>query len=73
MKFSEFDVPPKHKRIIVFKLDKLWAFKHFFHDSRVYDELLDFYKKSLYRSEFNRSLQGTTTSRSWNETASTMG
>jgi hypothetical protein len=52
MKFSEFDVLPKHKRIIVFKLDKLWVFKHFFHDRKVYDELLDYYNKDLYRFEF---------------------
>jgi hypothetical protein len=52
MKFSEFDVLPKHKHIIVFKLGKLWAFKHFFHDRKVYDELLDYYNKDLYRFEF---------------------
>ena len=52
MKFSEFDVLPKHKRIIVFKLGKLWAFKHFFNDRKVYDELLDYYNKDLYRFEF---------------------
>jgi hypothetical protein len=29
---STFDVTPKHKRITVFKLGKLWVFKHFFDD-----------------------------------------
>jgi hypothetical protein len=52
MKFSEFDVPPKHKCIIVFKLGKLWVFNHFFNDRKVYDELLDYYNKDLYRFEF---------------------
>ena len=52
MKFSEFDVQAKHKRIIVFKLGKIWEFKHFFNDRKVYDELLDYYNKDLYRFEF---------------------
>ena len=52
MKFSEFDVLPKHKCIIVFKLGKIWVFKHFFNDRKVYDELLDYYNKDLYRFEF---------------------
>ena len=52
MKFSEFDVQPKHELIIVFKLGKLWTFKHFFNDRKVYDELLDYYNKDQYRFEF---------------------
>jgi hypothetical protein len=51
-KFSSFEVLQKRKPIIVFKLGKLWAFKHFFHDRKVYDELLDYYNKDLYRFEF---------------------
>ena len=52
MKFSEFDVLPKHKRILVFKLGKIWAFQHFFNDRKVYDELINYYNKDLYRFEF---------------------
>ncbi|MDD1741851.1 MAG: hypothetical protein LUQ47_00825, partial [Methanotrichaceae archaeon] len=52
LKSSEFDVLPKHKRIIVFKLGKIWAFKHFFDDRKVYDELMNYYNKDLYRFEF---------------------
>jgi hypothetical protein len=52
MKFSEFGLEPKYKRIVVFKLGKLWVFKYFFNDRKVYDELLDYYNKDLYRFEF---------------------
>ena len=52
MNFSEFGLEPKYKRIVVFKLGKLWVFKYFFNDRKVYDELLDYYNKDLYRFEF---------------------
>ena len=52
MEFSEFYLQPTHKRIFVFKLGKIWVFKHFFNDRKVYDELLDYYNKDLYRFEF---------------------
>jgi hypothetical protein len=51
MKFSEFYLKPKHRRIIVFKLGKLWAFKHFFNDRKVFDELLNYSNKYMYRFE----------------------
>jgi hypothetical protein len=37
---------------MVFKLGKLWAFKHFFNERKVYEELLDYSNKDLYRFEF---------------------
>jgi hypothetical protein len=49
---STFDVIPKRKRITVFKLDKLWAFKHFFDDKETFKALLDYYNKDEYRFEF---------------------
>ena len=48
---STFDVVPKHKRIAVFKVGKLWLFKHFFEDKEVFKSLLDYYKQDLYRFE----------------------
>ena len=53
MQPSTFDVIPKRKCIIVFKLGKLWAFKHFFENNEIFNALLDYYNKDLYRFEFN--------------------
>jgi hypothetical protein len=47
-----FDVIPKRKRIIVFKLGKLWVFKQFFDNRELFNALLDYYNKDLYRFEF---------------------
>ena len=47
-----FDVVPKRKRIIVFKLGKLWVFKQFFDNREAFNSLLDYYNKDLYRFEF---------------------
>jgi hypothetical protein len=49
---STFDVIPKRKRIIVFKLGKLWVFKHFFDDKALFLALLGNYNKDQYRFEF---------------------
>jgi hypothetical protein len=49
---STFDVIPKHKRITVFKLGKLWVFKHFFDDKALFLALLGNYNKDQYRFEF---------------------
>ena len=49
---STFDVIPKPKRIIVFKLGKLWVFKHFFDDKMLFRALLGNYNKDQYRFEF---------------------
>jgi hypothetical protein len=52
MQANTFDVIPKRKRIIVFKLGKLWVFKQFFDNKELFDALLDYYNKDQYRFEF---------------------
>ena len=47
-----FDVIPKRKHIIFFKLGKLWIFKQFFDNRALFDALLNYYNKDLYRVEF---------------------
>ena len=49
---NTFDVIPKRKRITFFKLGKLWVFKQFFDNRALFDALLDYYNKDLYRFEF---------------------
>jgi DNA integrity scanning protein DisA with diadenylate cyclase activity len=49
---NTFAVIPKRKRIAVFKLGKLWVFKHFFDNKELFKALLDYYNKDLYRFEF---------------------
>ena len=46
------DVVPKRKRITLFKLGKLWVFKQFFDNRALFNALLDYYNKDLYRFEF---------------------
>ena len=52
MQANTFDVTEKRKRITMFKLGKLWVFKQFFDNREVYNALLDYYNKNLYRFEF---------------------
>ncbi len=47
-----FDVIPKRKQITLFKLGKLWVFKHFFDNKELYNALVDYYNKDQYRFEF---------------------
>ncbi len=49
---NTFDVIPKCKRITVFRLGKLWVFKHFFDDKALFLALLGNYNKDRYRFEF---------------------
>jgi hypothetical protein len=42
----------KRKLIIFFKLGKLWVFKQFFDNHEIFNVLLDYYNKDLYRFEF---------------------
>ena len=42
----------RRKRITIFKLGKLWVFKQFFDNRALYNALLDYYNKDLYRFEF---------------------
>ena len=53
MQANTFDVVPKRKRITMFKLGKLWVFKHFFEDKTLFLALLGSYNKNLYRFEFS--------------------
>ena len=52
VEFSTFDVVPKRIRVNVFKVGKLWLFKHFFDNRELFEALLDHYNKDLYRFEF---------------------
>jgi len=53
MAVQTFDVKMKRKRINVFKVDKLWVFKHFFADDKeLFRELADYYNRKTYRFEF---------------------
>ncbi len=52
MHANTFDVTPKCKRIIIFKLGKLWVFKHFFEYKALCLALLGDYNKDQYRFEF---------------------
>jgi hypothetical protein len=49
---STFDVVPNRKSINVFKVGKLWLFKHFFEDKETFKALLDYYNEDQYRFEF---------------------
>jgi hypothetical protein len=52
MKPSTFDIKGRRKHIIVFKVGKLWAFKHFFEDKEIFKALLGHYNQDSYRFEF---------------------
>lgn len=52
MEVNTFDVAQKRKRITIFKLGKLWIFKHFFEDKALFLALLGNYNKDQYRFEF---------------------
>jgi hypothetical protein len=52
MMLNTFDVIPKRNHITFFKLGKIWVFKQFFDNRALFDALLDYYNKDLYRFEF---------------------
>ena len=52
MRSSTFDVKERRKRIIVYKVGKLWLFKQFFDNHELFNALLDYYNKDQYRFEF---------------------
>jgi len=52
LKFAPFDATKRRKRIVIFKVGKLWIFKHFFDDKETFKALLDHYNKDQYRFEF---------------------
>jgi hypothetical protein len=52
LKFAAFDINKQRKRINVFKVGKLWVFKHFFEDKEMFKSLLDYYNQDQYRFEY---------------------
>jgi hypothetical protein len=52
MRASTFDVKERRKRIIVFKVGKLWLFKQFFDNKEIFKALLGYYNQDNYRFEF---------------------
>ena len=52
LKASIFDVIQRRKRITLFKLGKLWVFKHFLDDKETFKALAEFYNGDKFRFEF---------------------
>jgi hypothetical protein len=52
LKFASFDTTKRRHRINIFKVGKLWVFKHFFEDKEMFKALLDHYNQDQYRFEF---------------------
>jgi hypothetical protein len=52
LKFAPFDATKRRKRINIFKVGKLWIFRHFFDDKDMFKALLDHYNQDQYRFEF---------------------
>jgi hypothetical protein len=52
LKASTFDVIKRRRRITLFKLGKLWVFKHFFEDKEMFEALAEFYNEDKFRFEF---------------------
>jgi hypothetical protein len=52
MQANTFDVIERRKHITFFKLGKLWVFKQFFDNHELFNVLLDYYNKDLFRFEF---------------------
>jgi hypothetical protein len=53
----EFDIKRKRIRINVFKIDKIYVFKHFFDDKEIFRSLVDFYNPDSYRFEMKNAGQ----------------
>jgi hypothetical protein len=49
LKASSFDVIKRRIRITLFKLGKLWVFKHFFEDKEMFKALAEFYNEDKFR------------------------
>jgi hypothetical protein len=52
LKVSTFDVIKRRKKVTLFKLGKIWVFKHFFEDKEMFKALADFYNEDKFRFEF---------------------
>jgi len=49
---STFDIIQRHKRLTLFKLGKLWVFKHFFDNKETFKALAENYNEDKLRFEF---------------------
>jgi hypothetical protein len=52
LKASTFDVIKRRKKVTLFKLGKIWVFKHFFEDTEMFKALAEFYNDDKFRFEF---------------------
>ena len=52
---SEFNVRKKRDTINVFKLNKIYVFKHFFEDKEIFKDLVDFYNPESFRFEMKNA------------------
>jgi hypothetical protein len=48
---SEEPSKVKKERINIFKIGKLWCFKHFFDDREIFSDMADYYHRESYRFE----------------------
>ena len=51
----EFNVKRKRNRINIFKISKIYVFKHFFDDKEIFKGLVDFYISESYRFEMKNA------------------
>ena len=51
----EFNVKRKRNRINIFKIGKIYVFKHFFDDKEIFKGLVDFYNSELFRFEMKNA------------------
>lgn len=52
MPVNTFDVIQRRKKMILFKLGKLWVFKHFFDNKEIFKALAENYNEDKFRFEF---------------------
>ena len=52
MPVNTFDVIQRRKKIILFRLGKLWVFKHFFDNKEIFKALAENYNEDKFRFEF---------------------
>jgi len=52
MPVNTFDVIQRRSKICLFKLGKIWVFKHFFDDKAIFKALVENYNEDKLRFEF---------------------
>jgi hypothetical protein len=52
MPVNTFDVIQRRSKICLFKLDKIWVFKHFFDDKTIFKALAENYNEDKFRFDF---------------------